>query len=661
MTPSVLVVDDSLTVRMDLVESFEGEGLCAVGCRDLASARASLAERPFDVVVLDLQLPDGDGLELLSELRENGALVPRVLLLSSHADVADRLKGLKTGADDYVGKPYDKGYVLSRVHQLVGRGTEREELPSAPRILLIEDSDTFAGELRLALEGAGYIVSRASSGEEGLRLAANDPPSLVIADGLLPGIDGFTVVRRMRLDAALTHIPCVMLTGAESDRAEIDAYEAGADAYIRKEEGFPVILARLKVAQKGIMDRPRTQLPEAFLGPKRILAVDDSPTYLQALSDALRDEGYDVILARSGEEALELIAVQRVDCILLDVVMPGLGGHATCRRIKGAPGVRDIPLIMLTSADGREATLDGLGAGADDYISKGADFEVLRARLRAQLRRRQADEESRRFRQRLVRAEIEAAEARAAAELAATRTELIAELEARNRELEAFSYSVSHDLRAPLRAIHGYSAMLQSTEAGRLEDEGRRWLDALRAAAVRMSELIDDILSLSRVGRAELKRESVDLSAVAAEVQAELKQAEPGREVALEVEPGLVVEGDRHLLKIVLTNLLANAWKFTARREKARVELGRTDRGGSPAYFVRDNGAGFDESQSGRLFQPFQRLHTEKEFPGTGIGLTIVRRIVERHGGSVVAEGREGEGATILFTLPPRSPSRLAP
>lgn len=660
MTPAVLVVDDSLTVRMDLVEAFEAEGLVAVGCRDLAGAREALAQRAFDVVVLDLQLPDGDGLELLADLRRDGAQVPKVLLLSSHADVADRLKGLKTGADDYVGKPYDKGYVLSRVHQLAGRESRREENPNAPRILLVEDSETFAFELRKALEGAGYLVSRAVNGEEGLRMAAEDPPSLVIADGVLPGIDGFTVVRRMRLDAALTHVPCVMLTGSESGRAEIEAYEAGADAYIRKEEGFDVILARLKVARKGATDRPRAQFPEAILGPKRILAVDDSPTYLNALSDALRNEGYDVILARSGEEALDLLAVQRVDCILLDVVMPGLGGHATCRRIKGAPGVRDIPLIMLTAADGREATLGGLGAGADDYISKGADFEVLRARLRAQLRRRQADEESRLYRQRLVRAEIEAAEARAAAELAETRAELIAELERRNRELEAFSYSVSHDLRAPLRAIHGYSTLLQSSEAGTLEEEGRRWLESLRTAAARMSELIDDILSLSRVGRAELKRQSVDLSAAAAEVAAELRQAEPGRDVALDVEPGLLVEGDPQLLRIVLTNLLSNAWKFTGRRSDARVAIGRTTLGDSTAFFVRDNGAGFDESRSERLFQPFQRLHTEREFPGTGIGLTIVHRIVERHGGRVVAEGREGEGATITFTLPPRAPSRLA-
>ncbi len=420
MTFSVLVVDDSLTVRMDLVEGFEEEGFDTHGCSDLSSAREALTTRKFDVVVLDVELPDGDGIELLAELRRPGAPSQKVILLSRHAEVADRLKGFRTGADEYVGKPYDKGFVLSRAKQLALAEAKEADLEN-PRLLLIEDSDTFAFEMRQALESAGYTVRRAATGEEGLRIAALEYPSLVIADGVLPGIDGFTVIRRIRLDPLLRHIPCVMLTGEESGKAEVEAYEAGADAYIRKEDGFPVILARLRAAQKGVVERPLTLQPDAYLGPKRILAVDDSSTYLNALSDALRHDGYDLILAHSGEEALELLTFERVDCILLDVIMPGIGGHETCQRIKEAAGLREIPLIMLTAADSREAIMHGLRAGADDYISKVADFEVLRARVRAQLRRRQADEESRMFRQRLLRAELEAAEARAAAELAAAK------------------------------------------------------------------------------------------------------------------------------------------------------------------------------------------------------------------------------------------------
>ncbi len=232
----------------------------------------------------------------------------------------------------------------------------------------------------------------------------------------------------------------------------------------------------------------------------------------------LREEGYDVVLAHSGEEALELLAVQPVDCILLDLMMPGIGGNETCRRIKGAPGMRDIPLIMLTALEDREAMIEGLGAGADDYIAKSSDFEVLRARLRSQIRRRQFEDEHRHLREQLLRSEIEAAEARAARELAETRAALVAELERKNAELEAFSYSVSHDLRAPLRAIDGFSQALLEDYSEKLDATGQDYLRRVRAAAQRMGVLIDDLLELSRVGRSELRRERTDLSTLARSV-----------------------------------------------------------------------------------------------------------------------------------------------
>lgn len=226
-----------------------------------------------------------------------------------------------------------------------------------------------------------------------------------------------------------------------------------------------------------------------------------------------------------------------------------------------------------------------------------------------------------------------------------------ADLEAVNRELEAFAYSVSHDLRAPLRSIDGFSRILQEDYAEAVGVEGRDSLDRIRAASQRMAELIDDLLDLSRIGRAEMRRETVDLTALARSVAAEMTEAAPGRSVDWVVADGLIAHGDSRLLRIVLENLLGNAWKFTSRRDRARIEFGATEQDGEPAYFVRDDGAGFDPAFAGRLFGAFQRLHTADEFPGTGIGLTTVQRIVRRHGGSIRAEAAVDQGATFSFTL----------
>jgi len=272
---------------------------------------------------------------------------------------------------------------------------------------VIDDSVTFRDELRQSLEGAGYHVREAATGEEGLALAAADRPDAVVVDGILPGIDGATVVRRLKSDTALRSTPCLLLTGAEGTNDGLRALEAGADAYVRKSEDLGVILVRLAALLRGAIATGGETSP-SLLGPKRLLAVDDSITYLQELGSQLRREGYHVVMASSGEEALELLAARPVDGILLDLVMPGLSGQDTCKRIKQRAEWRDIPLIMLTARDDRDAMIEGINAGADDYIAKSADFDVLKARLRAQLRRKYFEDENRRIREKLVRRETEA-------------------------------------------------------------------------------------------------------------------------------------------------------------------------------------------------------------------------------------------------------------
>lgn len=644
MSGEVLIVDDSLTVRMDLAEAFEEAGLPTSPCATLTEAREALARGSVALVILDVQLPDGDGVDLLREIRAAPATAALpVLMLSAEPEVRERARGLQMGASDFVGKPYDAALVVARVQEILGQRAALTARGGAT-VLVIDDSATYREALRDALAKAGYGVAAAASGEEGLRLVASTRPAVVVVDGVMPGIDGPTVIRRLRLDASLRGTPCLLLTASEDDGAELRALDAGADAFVRKGDDLDVILARLAAllrhAETGEPAAPRP------VGPQRILAVDDSATYLQELAAVLRGDGYEVVLARSGEEALDLMAGGGFDCVLLDVVMPGLGGHETCRRLKASTVTRETPLIMMTALDERAAMVDGLSTGADDFLTKSADFEVLKARVRAQLRRKQFEDEHRRVRERLLKSAHEAAEERAARRLAETRAALAEELERRNRELEAFSYSVSHDLRAPLRAIDGFSEMLEQDQAARLDDEGREHLRRVRAAARRMSELIDDLLSLSRVSRTELARVSVDLGVVARAVAGQLA---PG--VELVVGDAMVVDADPRLMRVVFENLLGNAWKFTSKVERPRVEVGAAREGDAVAYFVRDNGAGFNEAYASKLFSPFQRLHSEREFPGTGIGLATVQRIVDRHGGRVWARGEVGRGATFFFTI----------
>jgi light-regulated signal transduction histidine kinase (bacteriophytochrome) len=232
-----------------------------------------------------------------------------------------------------------------------------------------------------------------------------------------------------------------------------------------------------------------------------------------------------------------------------------------------------------------------------------------------------------------------------------------AELETANKELEAFCYSVSHDLRAPLRALDGFSEELLRGYAERLDEKGRHYLQRVRTGTQRMGQLIDDLLQLSRLSRGEMKREWVDLTGLAQAVAAELRQREPSRRVSFDIQSDLTGQGDPGLLKVVLENLLGNAWKFTEKKSSATIAFGKAEHQGRPAYFVRDDGAGFDMSHADKLFGAFQRLHPQRDFPGNGIGLATVQRIIHRHGGQVWAESPPGKGATFYFTLPMKEPS----
>jgi two-component system NtrC family sensor kinase len=530
------------------------------------------------------------------------------------------------------------------------------------QILIVEDSETQALQLTWLLQEEGWHVIRASTGESALEELNHHLPALIIVDYHLPGILGDELCRRVRMNVNTRGVPILMLTGDESSGSEPAGLDSGADGYVSKAVPPEILLLRIRALLRGSGERASVLSPqEAYFHRARILGIDDSPTWLETLATALTSEGYEVMKAASAEEGLEIMTRESFDCVIVDLIMPGMGGIEACRRINemGLSIDRPIVVIMLTSSETQEDMTRGLEAGADDFVGKSNDMAVLKARTRALLRRKFFQEENRRIREQLMQTELEASQTRAAGELAETRALLVEELERKNRELEAFSYSVSHDLRAPLRSIDGFSAALLEEYSGTLDAKGQEYVARVRAGVQRMRQLIDDLLQLSKVGRAGLRRQRVDLSELAGTVAAELEQASPERQVQTLIMGGVVAEGDRRLLQIVLENLLGNAWKFSAGEAQAVIEFGFAQTDGVPTYFVRDNGAGFDMAYAARLFTPFQRLHQQSRFPGTGIGLATVYRIVDRHGGRVWAESVVDQGATFFWTLAAPKPACL--
>jgi hypothetical protein len=377
-----------------------------------------------------------------------------------------------------------------------------------------------------------------------------------------------------------------------------------------------------------------------------ILLVDDQPANLLALEAMLQGLGQNLVKAESGREALKWLLTHEFAVILLDVKMPDMDGFETAALIRERDKSRDTPIIFLTAADKTHTeAVRGYAVGAVDYLVKPVVPEFVRSKVSVFVELAKKSELLRRQAEQLRQGE------QSARELAETRAGLVRELEHKNQELESFSYAVSHDLRAPLRRIEAFSRAVLESQHQRLDPDGRRFFDRIQEASRQMSQLIDDVLHLSKVSRAELRQQEVDLSALAGAILERLREAEPDRVVETRIRPGVVVAGDGQLLRIALSNLLENAWKFTARQPAPRIEFGLITVAGESTYFVRDNGAGFDMAYADRLFGPFQRLHLATEFPGSGIGLATVRRIIHRMGGRVWAEGLVGRGATFHFTL----------
>ena len=398
-----------------------------------------------------------------------------------------------------------------------------------------------------------------------------------------------------------------------------------------------------------------------------ILIAEDSQTQAEKLRSLLEESGYTVVAAPDGKQALAAARGRTPTLVISDIVMPELDGYGLCKALKSDDALKDVPVVLLTSLSDVRDVISGLGCGADNFIRKPYEEKYLLSRIEYLLMNLELRKNQK------MRMGIEISLGGQKHFITSERQQILdllistyeqatyinKELEAANRELgaankdlESFSYSVSHDLRAPLRAIDGYSNMLEIDHAAALNGEGKRLLSVVRESSLRMGRLIDDLLAFSRLGRQRLAKVLLDTGVLVREVLAELRIAEehPAATVALgDLPPSW---GDRALLKQVWSNVISNAVKYSSGRPAPRIEISGSGAADETSYRVKDNGAGFDMRYYDKLFGVFQRLHDEKEFPGTGVGLAIVKRVVTRHGGRAWAQGRPGEGAEFFFSLP---------
>jgi signal transduction histidine kinase len=506
--------------------------------------------------------------------------------------------------------------LVSNAFKFTLQGRIEVRTRETPTHAIVEVEDTGAGiadaELPRIFERFHRVQGAPGRTHEGTGIGLSLVRELVLLHGGEIGVDsalGEGSTFRVRIPKGRAHLPKDAIISDAVQRDNVDHARA-----------YAIEAGRWSGGEAAEVDAAEVDPNAKFDGTRaHVLVVDDSADLRNYLTRLLAPY-HEVSVACDGLQALSAVRERAPDIVLSDVMMPGLDGLGLVRALRDDPATASLPVILLSARAGEEASIEGLDVGADDYLVKPFSARELRARVRTHV------------------------------ELARVRKAFVSQLEQANRELDAFSYSVSHDLRAPLRTIDGFSHVLVEDYACALDARGKDYLERIRNGAQRMNALIEALLQLARISRASLSVRRVDLSSLARSVVEDLAREQPQHAVKAVIADGLWCEGDRALLQVVLTNLLSNAWKFTTKVAEPRVEVGRLDHK-EPTFFVRDNGAGFDMAYANRLFAPFQRLHAATDFPGTGIGLATVARVIVRHGGRIWADSAVGQGTTFLFTL----------
>jgi two-component system NtrC family sensor kinase len=548
------------------------------------------------------------------------------------------------------------------------------------RILVVEDSETQSLRLRLLLEEQGWETTGVATAEAALTELAGGGYDLVIVDYNLPGMRGDELCRQIRMKVDTRAVPILMLTVEEGQAAELLGLDSGADDYVSKLAEIDLLLLRVRA----LLRKAQTQAAilgggEGRLRRARLLVIDDSPTYLERLAGELTGEGYEVVLAESGEAGLALLRREPIDGVLVDLAMPGMDGMEVCRHITELRRTMDNPVVvlMLTAHETREDMTRGLEAGADDFVGKSSDMAVLKARIRALLRRKFFQEENQRIVQELKTKELETMRARAEKEVAETRAAMVDQLEEANRRLKetqaqlvqsakmaslgqlvaGIAHEVNNPLSFALSNLFTTGQGLDKLDAElepHLSATARRRLEKIRARLAdsqegleRVRDLVTHLRTFSRLDEGEFKTVDVQ-ECVEAVLRVLHHRLEDRIEVRVSYGPVATLTCFPGPFNQVLMNLIANA--IDAIDGPGQIDLTTGEEAGDFVFTVRDNGRGIPQAIGERLFEPF--FTTKPVGEGTGLGLAITYGIVRAHWGTVDFESHEGEGTTFIVRIP---------
>lgn len=700
--PTILLIESNEASRKRLSAALEDEDYIVIEASTGQSALDKAQFHKIDLVLQDLALPDMDGLELNQQLRAlpGGADLP-IFALSGFLSCMDDTMTSEVRFTDFLVKPLEITHLIEVVKTYLPNSAAKEERVGKGRyVLLVDDSPTQLKLMRLHLTNAGFKVLTATNGEEALNQVLIKQPDAVVSDVLMPQMDGFELCLNIRSNPKFAHLPVILISAHYLEEADyLLAKKVAASTYLKrtpdakelietlidclntklpiktiepiglvKEKHMHRLIRQLErqlVANSGLALRSALQASQlALLGGMAEALTNSSDievTLKEMLTTCLDAAGISLGVLYLLDEKQKLCLKVMVNFRASEEVLlrnffdlPELFTQTLMTQrtlqIPSSEEMYPAEQELLNKVAARSAIITPIIAGSKclgvlflgsqtNNITGSSSLlftNTLGAQIGQAIALAGAFERIQISEQKLEKRVQD-------------RTK---QLEAINKELESFSFSVSHDLRAPLRSIEGFSRLLEEKYKEQLDNQARDYLQRIYSGVDRLSQLIDDVLRLSQVAGSEIELDDeVNLTNLARIIRKELEENDPNRKVEWVIQEDLRIMGDRRLLQIMLANLLKNAWKFTAKAVHAKIELGSKEESNQTVYFVRDNGAGFDMKYKDKLFSAFQRLHTTKDFPGTGIGLATVARIIHRHNGKVWAEAEVGKGAIFYFVL----------